>query len=85
MKNLSIITADLASFKALMIKVAMTRIHTRPGKCPGILFGPGKSPGIFKNKDLSWKSPEKNEFASIFFILHYMIDNMISQQNFLVY
>ena len=49
-----------------------------------ILFGPGKIMEFFKNKDLSWKSPEKNKFASIFFILHnYMTgDSMMRQQNF---
>ena len=44
---------------------------------------PWKNPGIFQNKDLCWKSPEKNKFTFIFSTRHnYMIGgNMMRQQN----
>ena len=46
-------------------------------KCPGILFGQGKILEFFKNKDLSWKSPEKIKFPSTFFILHMIGESTI--------
>ena len=58
--------------KIRQINVVIYRVHTRPGN-------PGKPGNVlefclvlekilefFKNKDLSWKIPEKIKFASIF-------------------